>query len=469
MKKIWSKDNSKALNIIAEKYNSSIEVDARMFVEDITASISHTEMLVKQGIISQGSGDNIVNELQNLLSYLISGEIQIDNKAEDIHSFVESYLVDKIGDDGKKLHTARSRNDQVATDLRLYLRKEVGLIQDLLISLIHTLKNKAELYADVIMPGYTHLQRAQPITFGHHLLSYAMMFDRDTERLKDAYKRLNCSPLGAGALAGTGYPIDRDFTKSELGFDELIYNSLDAVSDRDFCVELNSDIAIIMMHLSRFCEEIILWASHEFGFIKISDAFSTGSSIMPQKKNPDIAELIRGKTGRVYGNLIGILTILKALPLAYNKDLQEDKENIFDSVDTVKDSLLVFEAMLKEIEPNMDKMREASSSGFINSTDLADYLVKKGMAFRDAYVLTGRIIEYCTQNKLDLENLSLEEYKHFSGLIEADVYRDISLENCVSKRSSVGGPAKESLKLQLSYLDRKYNSYLNLNNHSNNF
>lgn len=456
MDKIWSKDNSKALNIIAEEYNRSIKTDSRMYVQDITASISHVKMLVKQGIIDEGSGLKIESGLKELLTGLNSGNIKIDERAEDIHSFVEAYLIDKIGDAGKKLHTARSRNDQVATDLRLYLRKETLEIQALLIKLIRTLKNKAEKNSELIMPGFTHLQRAQPVTFGHHILSYAMMFDRDVDRLKDAYKRLNLSPLGSGALAGTGYLIDRDFTKEDLGFRAILLNSLDAVSDRDFCVELNSDIAIIMMHLSRFCEEIILWSSHEFGFIDVSDAFSTGSSIMPQKKNPDIAELIRGKTGRVYGNLIGILTVLKALPLSYNKDLQEDKEGIFDSVDTVKNSLTVFEAMFDEIEPKPKNMRKAASSGFINSTDLADYLVKKGMPFRTAYVLTGRVIEYCIKNKKDLESLSMEEYRAFSELIDEDVYSEIELEACVRKRSSPGGPGQNSILLQISYLNDKY-------------
>lgn len=456
MKKIWSKDNSQAMNIIADEYNRSIKIDSRMFIQDITASISHTKMLVKQKIIDESSGNRIVDELNRLLSGLISGEIEIDYQAEDIHSFVEDYLIKTIGDAGKKLHTARSRNDQVATDLRLYLRKENEFITELLIKLIRTLKEKALEYKDYLMPGYTHLQRAQPITFGHHLLAYAMMFDRDADRLKDAYKRINISPLGAGALAGTTYPIDREFVKEDLGFEQLLLNSLDAVSERDFCIELNSAIAIIMMHLSRFCEELILWASHEFGFIKISDAFSTGSSIMPQKKNPDIAELIRGKTGRVYGNLIGILTVMKSLPLAYNKDLQEDKEAVFDSVDTVKNSLTVFQAMMEEVKPKRENMRKAASFGYINSTDLADYLVKKGISFRDSYVLTGRIIEFCDKNNKELEKMSLEEYKSFSDLFEEDLYRFISMEECVQKRACPGGPSEEALQLQISYLEQKY-------------
>lgn len=456
MKKIWSKDNSKALNILAEEYNSSIKIDARMYVEDITASIAHADMLVKRNIIEQSDGEKIIEELKILLTGLVSGEITIDYEAEDIHSFVENYLISKLGDAGKKLHTARSRNDQVATDLRLYLKKEGKEIIFLLKNLINTLSKKAQEYAEYIMPSYTHLQRAQPITFGHHILAYAMMFDRDVGRIEDSIKRMNQSPLGVGALAGTTYDIDRELTSVNLGFNSIMYNSLDGVSDRDFCIELNSAMAIIMMHLSRFCEEIIMWSSHEFQFIKLSDEFSTGSSIMPQKKNPDIAELIRGKTGRVYGNLIGILTILKALPLAYNKDLQEDKENIFDSVDTVKHSLEVFEAMIKEIDVNTEKMREAASSGFINSTDLADYLVKKGMAFRDAYVLTGNIIEYCNGKKCDLEALSLEEYKEFSSLFEEDVYIAISLEECVNKRLSKGGPSLLSIQMQIRYLSDKY-------------
>lgn len=456
MKKIWEKKSSGGLNELAELYNSSISVDSVMYRQDIRGSIAHARMLSKQNIISDEDGKLLADELEKLLSGIDAGEIQIDYTAEDIHSFVEAYLISKIGDAGKKLHTGRSRNDQVATDLRLYLRDEVGSLMSDIKALISAIVDIADQHKQTVMPGYTHLQRAQPVSLGHYILAYAMMLDRDISRLENATALMNSSPLGLGAMAGTTYDIDRQFTADMLGFDSIALNSLDGVSDRDFCIELNSDFSIIMMHLSRFAEELILWSSQEFAFVSISDDFSTGSSIMPQKKNPDIAELIRGKTGRVYGNLMGILTVMKGLPLAYNKDMQEDKENIFDSLNTVSFSVRVFASMLQKISFNDIRLKEAADGGFINATDLADYLVKKGMPFRTAYVLTGEIIEYCSGRGCTLTDVPMDKYRKFSDLFDIDLYEAIDMKNCIEKRSCVGGPSLSSIMLQIEYLKNKY-------------
>ncbi|HXK83149.1 MAG TPA: argininosuccinate lyase [Clostridiales bacterium] len=446
--KLWAGRFSKEADKVTDGINFSIGIDKRMWREDIEGSIAHSKMLSERGIISNEDKERIVAALRQLSDEIEKGETVISEEYEDIHSFVEAVLTQRIGDAGKRLHTARSRNDQVAVDIRLNLRNETDRLLKLLEELIALLSDMAETYADVIMPGYTHLQRAQPITFGHHLLAYAEMLLRDRGRLIDAKKRMNVCPLGAGALAGTTYPIDREMTAKELGFDAPARNSLDAVSDRDFCIELASALSIIMVHLSRFSEEIILWCSHEFKFIELDDAFSTGSSIMPQKKNPDIAEIVRGKAGRVFGSLMTLLTVMKGLPLAYNKDMQEDKEAIFDAFDTVSLCLMAFTPMLKTIKVNKEEMRKAAAGGFINATDCADYLVGKGLPFRDAYKITGSLVAYCIENSKVLEDLSLEELKEFSPLFEEDVFKAISLETCVNNRTSYGGPAPENVRLQ---------------------
>ena len=452
MDKMWAGRFSKALDKQADDFNSSIRFDSKMYRQDITGSIVHAAMLARQGIISPDEKDKITDGLASILSDIESGKLQIDMNAEDIHMFVESELTARIGDAGKRLHTARSRNDQVALDIRLYLRECTGEIQTLLHELIAAIRNKAAENKSTIMPGYTHLQRAQPITFAHHLLAYAMMFTRDCDRLSDAVKRMNYCPLGSCALAGTTYAPDRDFTAAELGFDGITLNSIDGVSDRDFCIELMSDFATVMMHLSRLSEEIILWSSWEFRFVELDDSFTTGSSIMPQKKNSDMAELVRGKTGRVYGNLMATLTMLKGLPLAYNKDMQEDKEAIFDSVETVKACLGVFAPMIATMRVLTDNMYAAASKGFINATDLADYLTKKGMPFRSAYKIVGQIVAYCIENGCVLDNMPLESYKQFSDMFETDLYDEISLETCVAKRISAGGTGPDSVEKQLQYI-----------------
>ena len=455
MEKLWTGRFQKPLNEIADEFNASIGFDSRMFAQDITGSIAHAEMLAKQGIISESDKAQITAGLSDILEELQSGALAIDEACEDIHMFIEGELTKRIGEVGKKLHTARSRNDQVALDLRMYLRGECGEIQALLKEVIAAIVTLAEKNTDTVMPGYTHLQRAQPILFAHHLLAYACMFLRDSDRIADAVKRMNISPIGSCALAGTTYPTDRDYEAAKLGFDEPCINSIDGVSDRDFCLELMSAFSITMMHLSRFCEEIILWSSWEFSFVELDDAFTTGSSIMPQKKNSDMAELIRGKTGRVYGNLFGLFTTLKGLPLAYNKDMQEDKEGIFDSVDTLKICLRVFAPMLESMKVKKDNMLAAAKGGFINATDLADYLTKKGMAFRTAYKLTGQIVAYCIEKGKDLESLTLEEYKSFDAMFEADLYKDISLETCVNKRISKGGTGKQSVLEQIERIKKE--------------
>ena len=409
MAKMWAGRTDGVTERIADDFNSSIHFDSRMYRQDITGSMAHAAMLAAQNIISQQDADTLIEGLSGILADLDSGALAIDMECEDIHMFVEQVLTQRLGDVGKKLHTARSRNDQVALDIRMYLRQEIDEITDLVKNLIAAVTGKAETYKDTIMPGYTHLQRAQPITFGHHLMAYAMMLLRDMDRLADCRKRMNLSPIGCCALAGTTYPIDRRFEARQLGFDGVCLNSLDGVSDRDFCVELMSAISMLMMHLSRFSEEIILWSSWEFKFIELSDAYTTGSSIMPQKKNPDMAELVRGKTGRVYGDLMALLTTLKGLPLAYNKDMQEDKESIFDACDTVKMCLKVFVGMIDTLTANEENMKRAAQKGFINATDLADYLVKKGLPFRSAYKISGQLVALCIQQNTVLEELPLDK------------------------------------------------------------
>ncbi len=463
MAKMWAGRTDAVLNKDADDFNSSIQFDKKMFRQDITGSLAHASMLAKQGIITDDDAEKIIDGLSGILVDILSGSLQIDPESEDIHMFVEEQLINRIGDVGKKLHTARSRNDQVALDIRMYLRDQSNEISQMLLSLIETITNKAEENFDAIMPGYTHLQRAQPITFAEHLLAYAQMFIRDYGRLKDALKRMNLSPLGSCALAGTTYNTDREFVAEKLKFDGITANSIDGVSDRDFCVELLSCYSLIMMHLSRFSEEIILWTSWEFKFVELSDAFTTGSSIMPQKKNSDMAELIRGKTGRVYGDLMTILTVLKGLPLAYNKDMQEDKECIFDGVETVKKCLTVFTPMLETMKVLKDNMYTAAQKGFINATDLADYLTKKGMPFRSAYKTVGSIVGKCVKENKVLEDITLDEYKQISELFDQDLYTEISLETCVSKRISAGGTGPQSVKKQIQdnkqFIENEKNIY----------
>ena len=449
MGKMWEGRFSKALDKTADDFNSSISFDSKMFRQDIKGSMAHAAMLGAQGIITQEDAEIIIGALQGILEELEKGTLEIDMTCEDIHMFVEAELTKRIGDVGKRLHTARSRNDQVALDLRMYLRDETNVIIEMLKDTVKAIIEQAEKNKDAILPGYTHLQRAQPITFGHHLMAYASMLLRDIARLKDALKRMNLSPLGSCALAGTTYNTNRNFTAEKLGFDGITVNSIDGVSDRDFCVELASAYSLIMMHLSRFSEEIILWSSWEFKFIELDDSFTTGSSIMPQKKNSDMAELVRGKTGRVYGNLMGLLTMLKGLPLAYNKDMQEDKEAIFDSVETVQKCLEVFAPMVRTFTANRENMYKAAQKGFINATDLADYLVKKGLPFRSAYKTVGQIVAYCISTNKVLDTMKLEEYKQYSELFEEDLYNEISLETCVSKRISEGGTSVESVEKQI--------------------
>ena len=446
---LWEGRFKKELNSITNDFNSSISFDCRMYKQDINGSIAHAKMLAKQQIIDKDESIKIVNELEKVLKELESGKLDFNEEAEDIHMFIESELTKRLGQTGKRLHTARSRNDQVALDIRMYLKDEIEQIINLLKELIETLINCAKENLETVMPGYTHLQRAQPITFAHHLMAYVEMFIRDIERLKENYKRTNIMPLGSCALAGTTYNLDREYVKDLLGFDEITKNSLDGVSDRDFAIEFLSNVSIIMMHLSRFSEEVILWCSWEFKFIELDDSFSTGSSIMPQKKNPDITELVRGKTGRVYGNLTTILTMMKGLPLAYNKDMQEDKEAIFDSIDTVKICITTLTPMIKTFKVLKENMEKAALQGFINATDCADYLVKKGIPFREAYKITGQIVSYCIDNDKILEEVSLEEFKSINNNFEEDIYENIKLDNCVKSRNVIGGPAPEQVKQRI--------------------
>ena len=454
MEKLWAGRAAKHLDQIADDFNASIRFDQRLAVEDLTGSMAHAAMLGAKGINSPEDTETILAGLESILRDLESGALQIDLHAEDIHSFNETELTRRIGDAGKRLHTARSRNDQVALDLRLWLRKEIGEIRALTAQVIRAICDKAQETRDAIVPGYTHLQRAQPIVFGHHLLAYGMMLERDLGRLADAAKRANVSPLGSGALAGTTYPIDRNMTAQALGMNGYTLNSIDGVSDRDFVAETCSAIALLMMHLSRLSEELILWCSWEFRYVELDDAYTTGSSIMPQKKNADMAELIRGKTGRVYGNLMGILTVLKGLPLAYNKDMQEDKEGLFDSVDTVKMCLQVMAPMIGTMSINRESMRNAAAKGFINATDLADYMVRKGMPFRTAYKIVGQIVAECTDKGLVLETLPLEAYQAHSELFTEDLFDAISLETCVRQRTSPGSVSASSLDAQFDFLDK---------------
>jgi argininosuccinate lyase len=454
MDKMWAGRFSKQLNETADDFNSSIHFDSKMYKQDIEGSMAHAAMLGAKGIISSQDADQIIENLEAILSDLQSGSLSIDPTSEDIHMFVEAELTRRIGDVGKRLHTARSRNDQVALDIRLYLREETEKILVLLQELLVTVKDKALSHKAAIMPGYTHLQRAQPITFGHHLMAYAMMFTRDISRLRDAVRRMNVSPLGSCALAGTTYDTDREMVAEKLSMDGVSQNSIDGVSDRDFCLELGSAYAILMMHLSRFSEEIILWSSWEFQFVELDDSFTTGSSIMPQKKNSDMAELVRGKTGRVYGNLMALFTMLKGLPLAYNKDMQEDKEAIFDSVETMQKCLSVFAPMIASMKVKEDNMYRAAQTGFINATDLADYLVKKGLPFRTAYKLVGQLVAYAIEHQTVLEEIPLSEYKNFCDLFEKDLYEAISLKTCVEKRISQGGTSVKSVEDQARYIEK---------------
>ena len=455
MAKLWAGRTDGATEKLADDFNSSIHFDNRMFRQDIMGSIVHAAMLSRQGIISETDAQLLTQGLAQILDDLQSGILQMDMTCEDIHMFVEQELTDRLGDVGKRLHTARSRNDQVALDIRMYLRDQIDEIRSLVKELLTVVTHQAENYHGSIMPGYTHLQRAQPITFGHHLMAYAMMLLRDMERLSDCRKRMNRSPIGCCALAGTTYPTDRRYEAKELGFDGICQNSLDGVSDRDFCVELLSCLSVLMMHLSRFSEEIILWTSWEFQFVELSDAYTTGSSIMPQKKNSDMAELVRGKTGRVYGDLMGTLTMLKGLPLAYNKDMQEDKESVFDACDTVKMCLSVFTGMIATMKANENAMKRAAQQGFINATDLADYLVKKGLPFRSAYQVSGQLVSYCIENHTVLEELPLTVYQRYSELFAEDLFAHIDLHTCVEKRTSEGGTSVASVMTQINYVKEK--------------
>ncbi len=455
MEKMWAGRFEKALDKKADDFNSSLRFDCRMFKQDIEGSIAHALMLAKQGILPQAEVDLIIDGLGGILDDIQSGKLSLDGDAEDIHMFVEAELTKRIGDAGKRLHTARSRNDQVAVDIRLYLRDEAQGIISLIKDVIKAVLEKAEEGKEVIAPGYTHLQRAQPISFGHHFMAYAMMLLRDISRIEDAVKRMNYSPLGSCALAGTTYDTDRAFTAEKLGFDGVMQNSIDGVSDRDFCVELLSAFAILMMHLSRFAEEIFFSSSWEFKFVEFDDTYTTGSSIMPQKKNPDMAELIRGKTGRVYGDLTALLTTLKGLPLAYNKDMQEDKEAIFDGVDTVKMCLEVLAPMVATMKINGENTYKAAQKGFINATDLADYLTKKGLPFRSAYKIVGQIVADCIKENCVLDEYPLEKYQAYTPVFEQDLYEEIALETCVNKRNSEGGASPKSVEKQIAFVNKE--------------
>ena len=447
MAKLWAGRTDGATNQLADDFNSSIRFDCKLYRQDITGSMAHAAMLGAKNIISAAEADTLIDGLQGILNDLESGALSFDMTCEDIHMFVEQELTARIGDVGKKLHTARSRNDQVALDLRMYLRDAVDGLSAQITDLIAAITEQAEAHAETILPGYTHLQRAQPITFGHHLMAYAMMLLRDRDRLADCRRRMNLSPIGCCALAGTTYDTDRRFEAEKLGFDGICLNSLDGVSDRDFCA-----LSLIMMHLSRFAEEMILWSSWEFKFVELSNDFTTGSSIMPQKKNPDMAELVRGKTGRVYGDLMALLTTLKGLPLAYNKDMQEDKESVFDAVETVSMCLPIFTGMVSTMTVNADRMLQAAQQGFINATDLADYLVKKGLPFRSAYKISGQLVAQCIKENTVLEDLPLAAFKAHSELFDTDLYDAIDLRTCVEKRISEGGTSFASVRAQIAYV-----------------
>ena len=448
MAKLWGGRFQKSTDKKVDDFNSSIRFDKRMYKQDIKGSVAHATMLGRQNIIPKEDSDKIVAELKNILKDIEDGKVEFEIDAEDIHMNIEKILIERIGDAGKRLHTGRSRNDQVALDIRMYLMDETADIEEMLIHTLNVLVDLASDHTETIMPGYTHLQKAQPVTFAHHLMAYFEMFKRDLSRLRDCRKRTNVMPLGSGALAGTTYPLDREFVASELGFDAVTMNSLDGVSDRDYCIEFASVLSIIMVHLSRFSEEIIMWCSWEFKFIELDDAFSTGSSIMPQKKNPDIAELVRGKSGRVFGDNMTLLTIMKGTALAYNKDMQEDKEAIFDALDTVKMCLTAFTPMLDTMRVIPENMRKAAAGGFINATDCADWLTKNGVPFRDAYKATGELVARCIELGTDLENLPMDEYKKVCDVFNDDVYSAISLERCTNERTVFGGPASTNVKAQ---------------------
>ena len=459
MAKMWAGRFSKEVDEKVNDFNSSISFDARMYRHDIRGSMAHAQMLGEQGIIEKHESEKIIEGLKGILADLDSGALHFDPNAEDIHMFVEQVLTERLGDTGKRLHTARSRNDHVALDIKFYLKDECDEISKLTYELIETLIATAQEHYDTVMPGYTHLQRAQPVTFAHHIMAYAQMLTRDLGRLADTKKRMDRMPLGSCALAGTTYPLNRKRTAELLGFEDITYNSLDGVSDRDYCIELASAVSILMMHLSRFSEEIVMWCSWEFKFIELDDAYSTGSSIMPQKKNPDITELIRGKTGRVYGDLMTLLSMMKNLPLAYNKDMQEDKEAIFDAIDTVKLCLSTFIPMFRTMTVLKDNMRKAAAKGFINATDCADYLVKKGMPFRDAYKITGTLVARCIELDTTLEDLDIKEYKKLTDVFDEDVYKAINLETCVMQRNVDGGPAPEAVARQIEQLKAELRNY----------
>ena len=451
--KLWGGRFKSGVNELVNTFNASISIDSRMYKEDILGSLAHVKMLGKQGIIPAKDSEKIVNGLNEILKRIENGVINIDNSSEDIHSFIESTLTYYIGDEGKKLHTGRSRNDQVALDTKLYVKKYLIVLANELLNLQTVILNKAKENINTIMPGYTHMQKAQPITFAHHIMAYAEMLKRDYGRLLDCYERMNEMPLGSGALATSTYPIDRNFVSNELGFNKPTVNSIDSVSDRDYAIEALSALSLIMMHLSRFSEEIILWCTGEFNFVELDDSYSTGSSIMPQKKNPDVAELVRGKTGRVYGDLMTLLTVMKGIPLAYNKDMQEDKEALFDGLDTVLISIQTFTGMLDTMKIKKDIMKKAASGGFTNATDVADYLVKKGEAFRNAHEIVGKIVLYCIDENKAIDDLSLDEFKSFSPFFEEDVYKAIDLITCVEERSVIGGPSSSSVQSQISLLE----------------
>lgn len=446
MAQLWGGRFTKATDELVYRFNASVTFDSKFYRQDIAGSMAHVKMLAKQGILTEKEKEQILEGLQGILADVENGTLPITEEYEDIHSFVEANLIDRIGDAGKKLHTGRSRNDQVALDMKLYTRDEITEIDALLKKLLETLLQMMEAHTSTYMPGFTHLQKAQPITLAHHLGAYFEMFKRDRQRMADIYKRMNYCPLGSGALAGTTYPLDRAYTAELLDFDGPTLNSMDSVSDRDYLIELLSALATVMMHLSRFSEEIIIWNTNEYRFVEIDDAYSTGSSIMPQKKNPDIAELIRGKTGRVYGALMSLLTTMKGIPLAYNKDMQEDKELTFDAIDTVKGCIALFEGMLSTMKFNPDRMEDSAKNGFTNATDAADYLVNHGVPFRDAHGIVGRLVLYCIEKNCSLDEMTLEEYKAISPVFEEDIYEAISLKTCVEKRETIGAPSKAAME-----------------------
>ena len=456
--KLWGGRFNLNTDEFAAKFHSSLSFDKRLYKHDIRGSIAYAKMLGKQGIILQEDAESIVKCLGEILADIESGTLEIDTDAEDIHSFVETALVLRIGEAGKKLHTGRSRNDQVALDMRLYVKEEIDILSRLLVELLQAFIDSAEKHVNTIMPGFTHLQKAQPITLAHHIMAYFEMFKRDNGRLRDCKKRTDVMPLGSGALASSGYPLDRNFLAEELGFSAISSNSMDAVSDRDFCIELLSCLSLIMIHLSRFCEELVLWSTSAFSFVEISDAFATGSSIMPQKKNPDMAELIRGKTGRVYGSLNALLTIMKGLPLSYNKDMQEDKEAVFDAIDTVKMSLSVFCGMFKTLSFNKENLYKSALEGFTNATDAADYLVKKGLSFREAHEITGKLVLYAINKNVRLEEISIDEFKNIYNIFDDDIFEVLNIEKCVEVRTLPGGPSASAMNEAI----KKAKGYINI-------